>query len=105
VDTFLWSVGIGALIGLADIIPMIVQKLPRYTIIAAFVHYFVATVVIFHIDLPILPWWIMGGIVGLILIVPMLIHVGHNDRKPLPIISANAIFWGAAAGVAAHYLG
>jgi hypothetical protein len=103
--TFLLSVGIGVLIGFADIIPMIVQKLPRYTIIAAFVHYLVATVIIFHINLPLIAWWLKGGAVGLVLIVPMLIHVGHDDKKPLPLISANAIFWGTAAGIAAHYLG
>jgi hypothetical protein len=104
-NTFLWSLVVGAIIGVADVLPMIKMRFPRYTIIAAFVHYFVATIVIFHVELPLLPWWLKGGVIGLALIVPMLIHVGHDDRKPLPIIAANAVVWGTVAGIAAHYLG
>jgi formate-dependent nitrite reductase membrane component NrfD len=104
-NTFSWSIIIGVIIGLADIIPMIKLKLPRYTIIAAFIHYFVATLIIFHINLPYIPWWLMGGIVGVLMMVPMLIHVGHDDKKPLPVITANAVIWGTAAGIAARHLG
>jgi hypothetical protein len=91
-----WSIVVGLIIGVIDIIPMVKLKLPRYTIVAAFIHYFVATVVIFHIKLPYLPWWLMGGIVGFALMIPMLIHVGHDDKKPLPVISINAVVLGAS---------
>lgn len=36
---------------------------------------------------------------------PMLIHVGHDDKKTLPVIAANAVVLGSAAGVLAHYSG
>ncbi|MCC8061820.1 MAG: hypothetical protein LIO68_01065 [Rikenellaceae bacterium] len=103
-NTFLLSILLGLAIGLIDVIPMIIQKLPRHTNVAAFIHYFVATVVIVNIDLPGLPWWIEGAAVGLALMIPTLIHVAHEDRKPLPVITANAIILGEAAAVAAHFL-
>ena len=102
-NMFLWSIVVGVLIGIADVLPMIRLKLPRYSTIAAFIHYFVATVIIFHLSLPYLPWWLKGGVTGLVLMIPMLIHVGHEDKKPLPVIAANAVIWGTAAGIAAHY--
>lgn len=103
-NTFLLSILLGLAIGLIDVIPMIIQKLPRHTNVAAFIHYFVATMVIVNIDLPGLPWWIEGAAVGLALMIPTLIHVAHEDRKPLPVITANAIILGEAAAVAAHFL-
>lgn len=103
-NDFTLSLLLGLAIGLIDVIPMILQKLPRHTNVAAFIHYFVATVVIVNIDLPGLPWWIEGGVLGLALMIPTLIHVGHEDRKPLPVITANAVILGEIAAVAAHYL-
>lgn len=98
------SIIIGLVVGIVDIIPMIIKKLPIYTTIAAFIHYFFVSIVIMNIDLPFIPWWIEGGIVGLALMIPMLIHVGHTDRKPLSIIAANALILGELVGVASHYL-
>ncbi|MDR2945331.1 MAG: hypothetical protein LBV79_01095 [Candidatus Adiutrix sp.] len=103
-STLTLSVLAGLGIGVVDILPMLKQKLPRYTIVAAFIHYFVMTVVIFHTRIPGLPWWLQGGVLGLALMLPMLIHVGHDDKKPLPIITANAVILGSLAGVLAHWL-
>jgi hypothetical protein len=33
----------------------------------------------------------------------MLIHVGATDKKPLPIITVNAIVLGTLIGLAGHY--
>jgi hypothetical protein len=103
-SAFVVSVLVGIGIGVIDIVPMIRLKLPRYTIIAAFIHYFVATIVIFHINIPGISWWLKGGVLGFALMLPMLIHVGHDDKKPLPIMTVNAIVLGSLAGILAHYL-
>lgn len=103
-NTFLLSVLLGLVIGIIDIVPMIVKKLPAYSTISAFFHYFFATIVIVNINIPYLPWWLKGAVVGLALMIPMLIHVGHGNRKPIPIITANAIILGSVAGIAAHFL-
>jgi hypothetical protein len=36
--------------------------------------------------------------------VPVLIHVGHTNKKPLPIITANTIIIGTLIGIAGHFL-
>lgn len=103
-DKFFLSVILGFIIGVIDIVPMILKKLPKYSTISAFVHYFVATIVIVNIDIPLLPWWLEGGVLGLALMIPMLIHVGHEDKKPLPIITANAVVLGSVAEIVAHFI-
>lgn len=103
-DKFTLSVLLGFVIGIIDIIPMIFQKLPRYTTVAAFIHYFVATVVIVNIDIPALPWWLEGGVLGFVLMLPMLIHVGHTDKKPIPVIATFAIVLGSFAEIVSYFI-
>ena len=102
-DTLFFSILLGIVLGAIDIVPMIIKKLPRYSITASFVHFLVATVLIVHVDIPHIIWWLEGGIIGFALMIPMLIHVGHTDKKPLPIIAANAILFGTIAGIVSHY--
>lgn len=102
-DKLYFSVLLGLVIGVVDVIPMIMQKLPRYSTVSAFVHYLVATIVIVNIDIPQLAWWLEGGVLGLALMLPMLIHVGHSDKKPLPIIAINAIVLGSVAEIVSHF--
>ena len=64
-------IGLGA--GIADIVPMIAQKLPAHSTVSVFLHYFFVSIVIVNMDLPHIPWWIEGGVVGLALTIPMLI--------------------------------
>ena len=103
-DKLSFSIILGLIIGIVDIIPMVIKKLPKHSTISAFIHYFIATIVIVNIDIPPLPWWLEGGVLGLALMVPMLIHIGHADKKPLPIIAINAVVLGSVAEIAAHCL-
>lgn len=103
-DKLLFSIIVGVIAGMIDIIPMIIQKLPRYTNISAFFHYFFVSIVILNLDIPHIPWWLEGGMTSLALTVPMLIQVGHSDKKPLPVITFNAILLGTLVGIAGHYL-
>ena len=95
-DKLLFSAIIGLIAGVIDIIPMIMQKLPRYSTVSAFFHYFFVSIIIL--------WWLEGGVVGLALTIPMLIQVGHSDKKSLPIIAFNAILLGTLVGLAGHYI-
>ena len=49
-------IGLGA--GIADIVPMIAQKLPAHSTVSVFLHYFFVSIVIVNMDLPHIPWWI-----------------------------------------------
>lgn len=82
---------------------MIAQKLPAHSTVSAFLHYFFVSIVIVNMDLPYIPVD-RGSVVGLALTIPMLIQVGHADRKPLPVIAANAVVLGTLVGIAGHLL-
>jgi hypothetical protein len=103
-DTLLLSVIIGIVAGMIDVTPMIIQKLPKYSTMAAFVYFFFISIIIVHIDLPHIPWWLEGGLISFALMIPVLIHVGHTDKKPLPIITVNTLIIGTFIGMAGHFL-
>lgn len=103
-NTLLLSAIIGLIVGIVDIIPMIIQKLPRHSTISAFLFYFFITIVIFHSDIPSLPWWLEGGLISIAMMSPVLILVGATDKKPLPIITINAIVLGTLISGAKYFL-
>lgn len=45
-DKLIFSAIIGLIAGVIDIIPMIMQKLPRYSTVSAFFHYFFVLIII-----------------------------------------------------------
>ena len=102
-NMLVFSVTVGLVVGIIDIIPMCIQRLPRHSIVASFFHFFFVSIVILNIEIPFLPWWAKGGIVGCALMIPMLIYVGHFDKKPLGIIAFNSIFFGTIVGFVGHY--
>ena len=95
---------IGLVAGVAGFGPLLALHLAAHSTVSAFLHYFFVSIVIVNMDLPYIPWWIEGGVVGLALTIPMLIQVGHADRKPLPVIAANAVVLGTLVGIAGHLL-
>ena len=50
-DKLLFSAIIGLVAGVIDIIPMIMQKLPRYSTVSAFFHYFFVSIIILNVDI------------------------------------------------------
>ena len=83
---------------------MIMQKLPRLLHRFGVFPYFFVSIIILNVDIPHILWWLEGGVVGLALTIPMLIQVGHSDKKSLPIIAFNAILLGTLVGLAGHYI-
>jgi hypothetical protein len=83
---------------------MIIQKLPKHSTVASFVYFFFISIIIVNIDLQHIPWWLEGGLISFALMIPVLIHVGHTDKKPLPVIVVNTIIIGTLIGIARHFL-
>lgn len=54
-DKLFFSAIIGLIAGVIDIIPMIMQKLPRYSTVSAFFHYFFVSIIILNVDIPHIP--------------------------------------------------
>ncbi len=86
---------IGILFGFLDIIPMVIQKLPRRANISAFLQYFFVSMVIAFIDLPGIIWWLEGSIVALCLSVPIIVIASEKDKKTILIIGSMSIILGA----------
>lgn len=103
-NTLLISIIVGLIIGIVDIIPMIIQKLPRYSTIAAFLFFFFISIIIFHIDIPYIPWWLEGATISIAMMSPILIHVAATDKKPIPIIITNTLILGTLISIAKYYL-
>ncbi len=73
-NTLFISMGIGVAAGLLDILPMILQKMEKISIISAFLQYFFVSIVIVHINLPGIVWWLQGSLISLALALPFLCH-------------------------------
>lgn len=95
---------IGIFFGMIDIIPMILQKLPKRANISAFMQYFFVSIVISFIDLPGIIWWLEGSIVAFCLAIPIIIIASENDKKSIVIIGSMSIILGAFISIANHLL-
>lgn len=83
---------------------MIIKNLPKSAIISAFLQYLFVSVIIVNIDLPDIAWWIEGGLVSLMMAIPIVVLIAQTDKKSMPVIHANAIVLGTLIGVAGHFL-
>jgi hypothetical protein len=95
---------IGLVAGLLDIIPMIIQKMNAKAIVSAFLQYFFVSIVIVHIKLPGLTWWMQGIVVSFALALPVIIAVSDSDKKAVPVISVMSVVLGGLISVAWHFL-
>jgi hypothetical protein len=102
--TLMISMAIGIAAGIIDILPMIFQKLDKRAILSAFIQYFFVSIIIVNIDLPLIAWWLQGGLISLSLALPVIIIVPLNDKKAIPIIAAMSVILGTLISIAGHFL-
>jgi hypothetical protein len=98
------SIAIGVAAGLIDIAPMVAQKMDKRATVSAFLQYFFVSIVIVHISIPGVVWWLQGSLVALALAIPIIVIVSGNDKKAIPIIASMSVVLGAGIGLAAHLL-
>lgn len=103
-NIILLSVLIGIVAGAIDALPMILKKLPKRAIVSAFLQYLFVSVIIINIDLPNVVWWIEGGLIALMMAIPIVIIIAEADKKSVPIILANAVVLGTLIALAGHFL-
>ena len=94
---------IGIFVGLIDITPMILQKLPKRANVSAFLQYFIVSIIICFIDLPGIAWFLEGSLISLAFSVPIIIITSENDKKTKYIISSMAIFLGLIISLLKHF--
>ncbi|AET67760.1 hypothetical protein Desor_2156 [Desulfosporosinus orientis DSM 765] len=82
----LLSLLIGLVAGVIDIIPMLIQKLDKYSIISALIQWIVVGVVVSHIQIE-LESWLKGLVIAVLMGLPIIVLVMKNDAKSaLPIL-------------------
>lgn len=102
---FLLTLLIGILAGVVDIVPMIRMKLDKYSILSAFVHYLIAPFIIFNTNLFGMPWWFKGGVITLLLAIPVIILVAKDDKKSIVPMTITSIVLGTLISVVGLKLG
>ncbi|MBN1186644.1 MAG: hypothetical protein JXR90_15440 [Spirochaetes bacterium] len=103
--TLLVSMIIGIAAGIIDILPMIIQKMDKRSILSAFLQYFFVSIIIVNINLPGIIWWLQGSLIALALASPIIIIVSEKDRKAVPIIASMSVLLGALISIAGHFFG
>ena len=104
-EKILLTLLIGIIAGLIDIAPMIKMKIDKYATLSAFIFYFTMPFIIFNLNFLNNIWWLKGGIICLVLELPILILVAKEDKKGVIPIAIMSIVLGIMIGVAEHYLG
>ncbi|HBA84613.1 MAG TPA: hypothetical protein DCZ95_11005 [Verrucomicrobia bacterium] len=92
------SLGIGIVAGIIDVIPMFVQKLDKYSIISAFIHWIVLGFVISYIQIPVASW-LKGILIAEMAALPIAVLVLKSDpQSVIPILLMSAVL-GALVGL------
>lgn len=95
---------IGVVAGIIDILPMIKMKVEKFSIVSAFVYYLILPFVIFNINWFSNLWWLRGGVVAILLALPVIILVAKEDKKSPIAMTIMSIVLGTIIGVAGHFL-
>ena len=94
---------IGIVIGVIDIIPMIIQKLPKRANVSAFLQYFFVSIIICFLDFPCLVWWIEGSLIALCLSIPIIIITSENNKQTICIIGSMSMILGFFISLLKHF--
>ena len=102
--TFLFTLLTGIIFGTIDILPMLKMKLNKFSIISAFTFYLIVPFIIYNTDLFGMPWWLKGGVITLLLALPVIILVAMEGIKStIPIIMMSIVL-GTLIGLVGHFL-
>ena len=101
---FLLTLLIGIVAGVIDVLPMIKMKLDKYSCISAFVYYVIVPFIIFDINWFGDLWWLKGGVVALLMAIPVIILAAKEDKKSPVAMTIMSIVLGSIIGVLGHFL-
>jgi hypothetical protein len=93
------SFGIGIIAGIIDVIPMMIQKLDKYSIVSAFVHWVVLGFIISYVKLPVAPWLKGVMIAEMAALSIVILQLKSDPKSAIPILAMSAIL-GAIVGIA-----
>ncbi len=102
--TFLLTLLTGVVFGTIDILPMLKMKLDKFSILSAFVFYLVVPFIVFNTDLFAMAWWLKGGVISLLLALPVVIIVAKDGIKAIMPMIAMSIVLGTLIGVVGKFV-
>jgi len=95
---------IGLVAGFIGILPLLQKKADKYSLLAAFLLFFMMPYLIFHFRLPWAQWWWEGMVISGVLALPLGISFGRgNSRCMFPLLLA-AVIVGFFISLLGHYL-
>ena len=103
-NLFLTTLIIGIIVGIIDVLPMIKMKLDKSAILSAFVFYLIMPFVIYNTNMWGMPWWLSGGVITLLLALPVIILVAKNGLKAAIPIGVMAIVLGTLIGIIGRFV-
>lgn len=100
---FFLTLLIGIVAGVIDILPMIKMKVDKYSCLSAFVYYLIVPFVIFGINWFGNLWWLRGGVVAILMAIPVIILVAKEDKKSPVAMTIMSIVLGTIIGLVGHF--
>lgn len=100
---FFLTLLIGIVAGIIDILPMIKMKIDKYACLSAFLYYLILPFVIFGINWFGNLWWLKGGIVAILMAIPVIILVAKEDKKSPIAMAIMSIILGTIIGLVGHF--
>ena len=103
---FLIALGIGIAAGIIDVVPMLLQKMDKFSCLSAFFHWVILGLIIPFVHWETMAPWLKGLIIGELSAIPMILLVFPQDRKAvLPMIVFSAVLGIAVAIAGARWIG
>jgi len=93
------SLGIGVIAGVIDVVPMMIQKLDKYSSVSAFIQWIVLGFLISYIQVPVASW-LKGIIIAELAALPIMILQLKSDPKSVIPIAVMSAILGAVVGIA-----
>ena len=101
---FFLTLATGLVFGIIDILPMIKMKLDMSAILLAFIFYLIVPFIIYNTNLFGMPWWLKGGVITLLLALPVIILVAKEGLGAAVPIIAMSIILGTLIGVVGRFV-
>ena len=103
-EVFLLTLLTGVVFGTVDILPMLKMKLDKHAIISAFVFYLFVPFIVYNTDLWGMVWWLKGGVITLLLAMPVIVLVAKEGLKGTIPIAAMSIILGTLIGIVGRFV-
>lgn len=103
-SVFLLTLLTGVVLGTIDVMPMLKMKLDKSAIISAFVFYVIVPFIVYNTDLFGMPWWLKGGVITLLLALPVIILVAKDGMKGALPIAVMSVILGTLIGIVGRFM-